>query len=455
MRPSSSPSEPEPTGLFDGVLARGDAAPAVSDRAWLGALLTVEAALAHAGASLGIVPAEHAETIAAACTAVDSFDLTALGEAAAAAGNPVVPLVRRLEELVGPDASAWVHRGATSQDVMDTAAVLVARAAVNAIREDLRRAGDSCAALAERHRDDAVVGRTLLQQALATTFGLKAAGWLTAVDTVEQRLGEVTDELPVQLFGAVGTLAAFDGRGLELVDDVAQRLGLVVPPVAWHTIRLPMAELAGALGAAAGVVGKISLDVALLAQSEVGEVFENRPGSGGSSTMPHKRNAIAAVSARAAALRTPGLVATLLGAMVQEHERAAGAWHAEWGALTELLRSTGSAAAWVAESLQHLSVDTTRMQDNLARAAAPLQAERAAQALAGSLGRAAAHDRVAAAVRTAQADGRSLAGVLAQDAQVPDDVVRVLGDAAGSDTGSAAELVDRALAAHAALRGTS
>lgn len=455
MRPSSSHSDTEPGGLFSGVLGRGGVASCVSDRAWVLALLDVEAALARAGATVGLMPMEAAERISDACADVDAFDVAALGAAAASAGNPVVPLVRRLEELAGPDAGAHVHRGATSQDVMDTALMLLARQAVTAVRDDLRRAADRAAGLAERHRDDPVAGRTLLQQALPTTFGLKAAGWLTGLDAVERRLGEVSDGLPVQMFGAVGTLAAFDGRGVELLDVVAEQLHLRVPAVAWHTLRLPVADLAGALGAAAGVVSKIALDVTLLAQSEIGEVFEDRPGSGGSSTMPHKRNAIAAVSARAGAMRAPGLVATLLTAMAHEHERAAGAWHAEWETLTDLLRATGSAAAWLAECLEHLAVDTARMADNLARTAGPLQAERFAQALAPSLGRAAAHDRVAAAVRRAEADGRALADVLADSPDVPDDLVRPPAEVTTPDTGAAASLVDRALASHTDGRRTT
>lgn len=455
MRPSSSRSETAPGGLFGGVLASGEAAGCVSGLAWLRALLDVEAALARAGAAVGLIPPGAAGRIAQACADVDAFDLDVLGAAAASAGNPVVPLVRRVEELAGPDAGAHVHRGATSQDVMDTAMVLLARNAVAATRRDLRAAADSAAHLAERHQTDAIAGRTLLQQALATTFGLKAAGWLIALDSVEQRLREVSDSLPVQMFGAVGTLAAFDGRGPQLLEALAAQLDLRVPPLAWHTLRLPVADLAGALGAAAGIVGKIALDVTLLAQNEVGEVSEDRPGSGGSSTMPHKRNPVAAVSARAGALRAPGLVATLLTAMVQEHERAAGAWHAEWETLSDLLRSTGSAAAWLVKCLEHLDVDAARMADNLARAAVPMHAERLAQALAPSLGRATAHYKVADAVRRAESEGRRLADVLAGDTDVPDEVLRSLGAASRSDTGAAAALVERALAAHAELRGTS
>lgn len=455
MRRSTLLSEAEHAGLFSGVLGRGGVAASVSDRAWLRALLDVEAALARAAATTGLVPAAAAERIAEVCQDVDAFDPAELGRAAAASGNPVEPLVRRIEELTGPEAGAHVHRGATSQDVMDTGLMLLSRNAIATIRDDLRRAATFSAKLAEQHLDAPISGRTLLQQALPTTFGLKAAGWLTAIDVVEQRLGEVSDRLPVQMFGAVGTLAAFDGRGFELLEALGKGLGLRVPPVAWHTMRLPVADLAGALGAAAGVVAKVALDVTLLAQSEVREVFEDRPGSGGSSTMPHKRNAIAAVAARAGALRAPGLAATLFTAMAQEHERAAGAWHAEWETLTELLRAAGSAAAWLAECLEHLAVDTVRMADNLASADAPRQAEGLAQALAPSLGRAAAHDRVARAVRRAESDGRPLADALAEDGDVPDELVRSLRESPAPDTGDAPGLVRRALVAHAAVRGTS
>lgn len=443
MRPPSSPSDRPRAGLFDGVLARGRVAQEVDDAAWLRALLDVEAALARAGASAGVVPQEAASAITAACAG--EFDAVALGRDAAASGNPVVPLVRALEAACGPEAGPWVHHGATSQDVLDTAMVLVARRALVALRLDLEGAAEATAVLAARHRDDPVAGRTLLQQALPTTFGFKVAGWLVALGGASDRLAAVSVSLPVQLGGGVGTLSALDGRGLAVLEALAAELDLAVPVVAWHTLRLPVADLAGALGTAAGVIGKVSLDVVLLAQTEVGEVSEGVAGRGGSSTMPHKRNPVAAVSARAGALRAPGLVAGLYAGMAQEHERAAGAWQAEWQALSDLLRCTGSSAAWLRDCLESLEVDTDRMRAGVEAAA--LASEAVAGALTGALGRARAHDLVAAAV----AAGGDLRSVLLGEPEVAVhlspaqldallDPVRHVGDAPA--------LVDRALAAH-------
>ncbi|HEX3316839.1 MAG TPA: 3-carboxy-cis,cis-muconate cycloisomerase [Solirubrobacteraceae bacterium] len=350
---------PEP-GLFDGVLARGAVRPEVDDVAWLQAMLDVEAALARAQGSA------HAAEIAGACQA-ELFDPGRLGADAALTANPVVPLVQGLRERVGPAAAADVHRGATSQDVLDSAAMLVARRALGALLEDLRAAADAAAALAAGHRETPISGRTLLQPAVPTTFGLKAAGWVTALDEAAARLEAVRSErLAVQLGGAAGTLAAMGDAGTDVLAALAQDLGLAEPVLPWHTDRTRIAELAGALGEAAGVAAKAARDVVLLAQSEVGEVREGGdPRRGGSSAMPHKRNPVAAVSALACALQAPGLVATLLAAMAGEHERAAGAWQSEWQPLSDLLRLTGSAAAWVRDCLEHLEVDAARMRSNL------------------------------------------------------------------------------------------
>ncbi len=330
--------------MFDGVLARGRVAEAVADEAWLRAMLDAEAALARARGQ-----DELADAIAAA-----ELDPRELGRLAAESGNPVVPLVAALRERAGPE----VHRGATSQDILDTATMLVARGALVPLREDLGAAADAAAGLAEEHRATPAIGRTLLQQAVPTTFGLKAAGWMLGLDTAAVRLEEFR---PVgQLGGPAGTL---DGVGREVLERYCESLGLDVPLLPWHTERSRIGELATSLGLACGTVAKVAGDVVLLAQTEVGEVGEAAPG--GSSSMPHKRNPVAAVSARACARQAPGLVATLLAAMEQEHERAAGAWHAEWAPLRALLVATGSAAAWLRTCLEGLQVDAERMRANV------------------------------------------------------------------------------------------
>ncbi|RBY90780.1 3-carboxy-cis,cis-muconate cycloisomerase [Blastococcus sp. TF02A-26] len=436
------------TGLLDGTFARGAAAAAVSGDAWFRSLLAVEAALARAAASAGLVPTTAADAVTAACADPGRLDLATVVARAADAGNPVPPLVRALTEAVGERDAVAVHVGATSQDVVDTALVLMSRDAIGAIDADLAAAAASAAELARAHRDDVVVGRTLLQQGLPTTFGLKAAGWLAALDGARLRLAEAVAGLPVQYGGAVGTLAASGGAGVQVRAALAEELGLATTAVPWHTVRLPVADLAGALGTAAGSVATVAVDVVLLAQSEVAEVAEVSASRGGSSAMPHKNNPVAAISARACARRAPGLVATLFAAMEQEHERAAGAWHSEWPALTDLLVTVGSAASWLAESLASLRVSADRMGATAEAAAEGPLASALAEALAPTLGRAAAHDAAAEATRTARASGRSLASVVRERTDV--DAAAVLA-AAAPDVGEAGVQVDAALAEHTAL----
>jgi 3-carboxy-cis,cis-muconate cycloisomerase len=417
-------------GLFDAILERGPVRAAVDDRAWLQAMLDVEAALARAQAAAGVIAAEHAEAIAATCRA-ERFDVTALGAEAAAVGNPAAPLVRALRALVGDPAADDVHRGATSQDVVDSAAMLVARRALDAVLDDLGGAADAAARLTGEHRATVMAGRTLLAQAVPVTFGLKAAGWLVALDESAGRLQAVRDgRLAAQLGGAAGTLAALGDAGLDVLARFARELELAEPVLAWHTDRTRIAELAAALGEGCGAMAKVAGDVVLLSQTEVGEVREGGEG-GGSSTMPQKRNPVAAVSALAGARQAPGLVATLLAAMEHEHERAAGAWHAEWAPLRALLIATGSAAAWLRDCLEHLEVDPERMRANLDGA---LMAER----VAGALGREAADEIVRS--------GRPLAEALL-DRMSADEVQLLLNPA--SYLGANDALIDRALRAHA------
>jgi 3-carboxy-cis,cis-muconate cycloisomerase len=429
--------------LFGGVLRRGAVAEEASDRAWLQAMLDFEAGLARACARVGLVEDADAAAIAAACRAED-FDAAELGEAAARTGNPAAPLARALADAVGEPAGSQVHRGATSQDVIDTAAMLVAKRALEPLLGDLRAAADAAARLAAEHRDTPMAGRTLLQQAVPITFGLKAAGWTAALDGAAGRLLRVRrEELAVQLGGAAGTLAALDGRGVEVLAELARELGLAEPVLPWHTDRGRIAALAGALAGASGAIAKIARDLALLAQTEVGEAREDAPGRGGSSTMPHKRNPVAAVAAAACAAQAPGLQAVLTAAMAHEHERAAGAWHAEWAPLHELLIATGSAAAWLRDALEHLRVDVARMRENLERTGGLLLAERVAGELAPALGKRRARELVEAAA----ADERPFAEALAAEPEVAEHLGARLGDVLdpAGYLGSAGELVDRAL----------
>ncbi|WP_448615337.1 3-carboxy-cis,cis-muconate cycloisomerase [Modestobacter sp. URMC 112] len=437
------------TGLFDGTFARGDAAAAVSGDAWLRALLDVEAALARAAARTGLVAETAAAEVTEVCADPARLDLATVHRRAADAGNPVPPLVRALQDAVGPHAARAVHVGATSQDVVDTAAMLLARRALALLDADLAAAAASCAALAAGHRDDVLIGRTLMQQALPLTLGLKVATWLAGLDGVRARLAAVSAALPVQYGGAVGTLAASRGSGVDLRRALAEELGLARTDVPWFTMRLPVADLAGLLGTTAGVVATIALDVVLLAQTEVAEVAEVAPGRGGSSAMPHKVNPVAAVSARACARRAPGLAGTLLAAMEQEHERGAGTWHTEWPTLTALMSTVGSAVSWLAESLAVLRWDTARMAATVAAAADPRLAGALAEALVPSLGAGPAHEAAADAVRAAASSGRRLADVVPEvlAAHPGADAAAVLA-ATAPDVGEAGAQVDAALASH-------
>ena len=346
------------SGLLTPLYGADAVSERLTDAAWIEALLAVEVALSRAAARHGLVAGEDAERISAAAARSD-VDAVALAKAAVEGGNPVIPLVRLLREAAGP-AGAAVHPGATSQDIMDTAIVLLVRRAAEPLRADLRAAAEAAAGLALAHRDTPMMARTLAQQALPTTFGLVAAGWAAGLDTALRDLAARVDALPVQFGGAAGTLA---GSSPAVADTLAELLGVAPQGVPWHTERTRIGALAGALGVAAGACAKPATDVVLLAQTEVGEVSEGAPGD--SSSMPHKRNPIAAVTARASARRAPGLVATLLAAMDHEHQRGAGPWHAEWATLVDLLATTGGAAARLRTCLEGLEVHPEAMRRNL------------------------------------------------------------------------------------------
>ncbi|MFI9508839.1 3-carboxy-cis,cis-muconate cycloisomerase [Nocardia sp. NPDC052566] len=407
-------------GLFDGVLAAGPVAEQVGDRAWLQAMLDFEGALALASAEAGVLPADAAELIARSCRAED-YDIAEIGARAVGIGNPAGPLVRALTARVPAEAAAYVHLGATSQDVSDTAAMLVTARAFDVLRGELRECGVLLARSAETYAGTVMAGRSLLQQAPPVTFGLTAAGWLSGIAAAIDRLDEIRrDRLAVQFGGAVGTLAALGDKGIPVLSGIARQLGLAEPALPWHTERSRIAEVAAVSGQTCGAVAKIARDITLLAQTEIGELSERGPaGSGGSSTMPHKRNPVAAVLAAGSAGQAPGLVAALLGAAAHEHQRAAGSWHAEWRPLSELLRTTGSAVHWLRTSLERLHVDTHRMRANLDETAGLLLAENVATALVsaseGAVGRQAATDTVADRCREALAGTGELADLLAAD----------------------------------------
>jgi 3-carboxy-cis,cis-muconate cycloisomerase len=364
--------------MFDRIFVPAPVRDALSDEAWLQAMLDVERALAAAEARAGVIPAEAARAIADACNA-ERFDGSEIGDAGRAPGNPVEPLVRALRDAVGGEADDHVHLGATSQDILDTAVMLVSRRALDLILETLAAVAVECARLAEAYRSTPMAGRTLLQQAVPTTFGLKAAGWLGGVLEGTRGLRRIReDRLAVQFGGAAGTLAALGDTGPEVARLLAEGLGLR-ESAPWHTNRARIAELGAALGVAAGAAAKVGLDVALMSQTEVGEVAEAEGGR--SSAMPHKRNSIGSVLAVACARQVNGHVSVLFSTLPQEHERAAGAWHAEWPALSGALAYTAGAADGARRALAGLEVDPERMRANLEPATDPTTDVRSAEQL--------------------------------------------------------------------------
>lgn len=418
-------------------------------------MLTFEAALARAEASAGVIPAAAASAIAAACR-VGLFDVPGLWRAAANAGTPAIPLVQALTALVAGDARGFVHWGATSQDAIDSALMLQARAGLDLLEEGLLDLAAACAALAERHRHTLMAGRTLLQQALPITFGLKAARWLALACRQVRALRAARDQaLAVQFGGAAGTLAALGDQGTRVTDLLAAELGLPVPDLPWHTERDRVATIAATLGIIAGGMAKIAGDLALLAQTEVGEVAEAAaPGKGGSSTLPQKRNPVDAMLALAAARLAIGLVPVVLSAMVQEQERAVGGWQAEWSALPDLFRATACAVARAGAAVAGLEVDGERMQANLALTGGLVMAESLTMALAPRLGRQAAQEIVQAACARAQSSGLPLRRAALDDERIravlsPDAIDRALDPAAY--LGSTSVFIDRAIAQYREL----
>jgi 3-carboxy-cis,cis-muconate cycloisomerase len=392
------------------------------DVACLQNMLDFEAALARAEAATGVIPASAAGPITLACRA-ESFDIAALAEAATRSGNLAIPLVKALTSDVAKsdaDAARYVHWGATSQDVIDTGAMLGLRAGIDALLADTARAIAGFAKLARLHRNTAMVGRTWLQHALPMPFGLKLAEYAAALHRSEMRLRRLRSEtLALQFGGAAGTLAALGDKGLQVSERLAQELDLPLPEAPWHTHRDRIAEAASVLAILAGSCGKIARDVSLMMQTDVGEAFEpSGEGRGGSSTMPHKRNPVAAATALAAATMAPNLAATIFAAQVQDHERSAGPWHAEWPTLPALLLVTSGALAATVDIAEGLEVDAVRMRANLDMTHGLIMAEAVTFALAEKIGKRDAHHLVEAASKQAVAGKKHLRDVLTSDSNV-------------------------------------
>ena len=392
------------------------------DRATLQFMLDFEAALACAEAAVGIVPSGAAEAIANACKA-NAFDLADLAEAATRSGNLAIPLVKALTSEVAKsdkDAARFVHWGATSQDVIDTATMLTLRAGIDALLSDINRAIAGFARLARQHRNTAVVARTWLQHALPMPFGLKLAEYAAALHRSRGRLLHLRQHtLALQFGGAAGTLAALGNHGWKVAEKLSEILGLPLPEAPWHSHRDRIAEAASVLAIIAGTCGKIARDVQLMMQTDVAEAFEpSGEGRGGSSTMPHKRNPVAAASALAAATMAPNLAATIFAAQVGDHERSAGPWHAEWPTLPSLLLVTSGALASTVDIAEGLEIDAARMRANLDATGGLIMAEAVAFALAEKVGKQEAHHLVEAASKKAAAEKKNLRAVLEKDPKI-------------------------------------
>lgn len=412
------PVNPADSEVF-GTLYGTDAMRAVFDeRAYFQRMLDVESALARVEARLGIIPAEAASAITDAAR-IEHLDFAALAASTRNVGYPVVGLVQGLSRAAGT-AGRWTHWGATTQDIMDTALVLQIRDGLALIREEIVAIVKALAALARAQRDTLMAGRTHLQHALPITFGLKCATWLQPLLSHLARLGELARRVElVQFGGAAGTLASLGEHGIAVMEGLAAELDLAAPPAPWHVVRDGLAEAVSFLGLLSGSFAKIATDVALLAQTEVGEVAEPYvEGRGSSSTMPQKRNPIASEYVLAAARMVQGLVPVMLGAMAQDHERGTGPWQVELLVLPQSFVLTHGAARNVRVIAEGLTIDAERMRHNLDADRGLLLAESAMMGLAPHLGRLDAHHVVQRAVAVARAGGLSLAEALRADSAV-------------------------------------
>ena len=418
-------------------------------------MLAFEAALALAEARTGVIPQAAAEVIARCCR-VELLDSQRLTNDAVEAGNMAIPLVKQLTGNVreaATQAAGYLHWGATSQDAIDSGMALQLREALALMQRGVASLSAEVAALTEKHRSTLLAGRTLLQHAVPITFGLKAAGWLDALVRQQQRLRELKPRvLVLQFGGAAGTLASLGDRGLAVAAALAEELKLGLPAISFHTHRDRIVETAAWCGLLTGLLGKMACDLSLAMQTEVGEALEGAAeGRGGSSTMPHKRNPVAAAAVLAAAIRVPGLLSTLFAGMVQEHERGLGGWQAEWETVPEIFILTARALERMTALVAGLEVHPERMRANLDWTQGLVMAEAATMALGEKLGLGSAHRLVADASRRALAEHRSLQAVLAEDSEAS----KHLGPAELEalfdpllHTGVAQQLIDRVLAEH-------
>ena len=411
-----------PARLIESLATTEPLAEIFSDQSVLQAMLDFEVALARAEARVGVIPESAATAIRKAAKA-DEFNAATLASEILRAGTPGISLAKALTDHVrvkNPDAARFVHWGATSQDVSDTALVLLLKRTQTILSSDLLRLERALKKLSAEHKGTILLGRTLLQPAPPVTLGLKAAAWLASIRRSKIQLDDAfSATLILQLGGASGTLASLDQKGIEVTRLVAQELKLFVPEAPWHTQRDRLATLLCACGVLTGSLGKMARDISLLMQEEVAEAAEvGGQGRGGSSTMPHKHNPIGCSLTLAAAQRVPGLVSSFLSGMVQEHERGLGGWQAEWPTVSSTIQATGLAIASMAEVTENLSVNKTRMRTNLESNHGTVFAERATMLLGAELGRDVAHKLLEEAIRKGTKQKRRLAEVLGEIPEV-------------------------------------
>ena len=441
-----------PTYLLGHLFTTEEMRAIFSDQRRIQAMLDFEAALGRALARVGVIPRASVAAIESKCDA-KLFSMETLAHEAALAGNLAIPMVKQLTALVTKSdekAGGFVHWGATSQDAIDTGTVLQLRDALDLVEQALVKLCDALARICETHKSTLLAGRTWLQQGPPVTLGLKAAGWLAAVERHRERVAEIRKRvLVLQFGGAVGTLAALGDRGPAVAAALAEELKLALPSLPWHAHRDRFAEVATTMGLLVGSLGKIARDISLMAQTEVGEAAEpSAPGRGGSSTMPQKRNPVGSAVVLAAAIRVPALVSVMLTSMVQEHERGLGGWHAEWETLPEICTLSAGALAHLTQVLSGLEINSSKMSANLDITHGLILAEAVSVALGEKIGRMPAHKIVEKTSRRAMETSRPFPDVLTEDAEIrkhfsAEDVKRLLEPK--NYTGSAEAMVEKVL----------
>ena len=401
--------------IFGPLFSDGEVAGLFDDQAFVRAMLEVEGALARVEARLEIIPASAGERISEVCRTV-VLDPQQIGQGTRRDGVPVISLVKALREAVGEHAAPYVHWGATTQDIVDTATMLQIRSAVRIMEQHLAAIIDRLADLADRHRTTVMAGRTHGQQALPVSFGFKVAGWLAPLLRHRRRLDDQRDGLlQLQFGGAAGTLAALGENGLAVMQGLARELNLAVPIMPWHSQRDGIGEFAGWLSMLTASLAKMGQDIILLAQNEVGEVLESGGGDrGGSSSMPQKRNPIVSELIIAAARTNASLLSAIHHAMIQEHERATHGWQVEWLTLSQMILLTGGALKNAQFLARNIQINAARMQQNLDRSNYLVLAEAAVQALTAEIPRTEAHALVKQACGVAASVNRSLIDVVSQ-----------------------------------------